>query len=456
MSHDILIIDDERALREELADFFHDRGFTCGLAACAGEALDLAGQRDFSVILADVQLPDMNGIDMVARLHERSPESQVLVMTAHPSVDTVVAALRLGAFDYVIKPFILEDLLHKVRHVIEFRAQSRELRWHRQQLRSRYAFASIVGKSDRMREVYNLLERVSATDTTVLITGESGTGKELAAHAIHHNGPRKEAPFITINCAAVPPTLLESQLFGHLKGAFTGADTAAEGVFAAATGGTLFLDEIGDAPLDLQPKLLRAIENQEILPVGAAQPSKVDTRILASTNKDLSAEIESGRFRRDLFYRLTVVTVSMPALRERIEDIPALVEFFVRRLNRKLRRQVTGVTNEVLRRLLRYEWKGNVRELQNVIERAMILEDGDVITSAGLPPNLFPSIDHAKVTGPLKDAVRDFEREYIERILTATEGDKALAAELLGVSVSSIYRRLQAFEDEAKGGQTGV
>ncbi len=449
MSRDVLIIEDERAIREELADFLREEGFSCVLAATGQEGIERVDGRDFDVVLLDVRLPDMSGTDVLARLRHLAPESHVLIMTAHPSVETVVFALRLGAVDYVTKPLILEDLLQKIHRMIEFRAQQMEIRWYRHQLQAEYDFANIVGKSKPMKDVYHLVERVAATDSPVLVTGESGTGKELIASAIHHNGARKDGRFVPLNCAAIPTALLESQMFGHVKGAFTGADTPAEGLFMAASGGTLFLDEIGDLPLELQPKLLRAVEQQSVLPVGATEPVKVDTRIIATTHVDLEQAIKDGRFREDLFFRLAVVTIPIPPLRERAEDIPAIVEKFIARINRKLRRNVRGVTNETLRRLLRYSWKGNVRELQNVIERAMILEEGDLITPATLPSNLLQETHPKEESGPLKDAVREFEREYIGRILHATEGDKRLAAELLGVSVSSIYRRLQVFEEDA-------
>ena len=448
MSRNVLIIEDERAIREELADFLHEEGFSCVLAATGQEGIARADERDCEAILLDIRLPDMTGIEVLARLRELTPESHVLIMTAHPSVDTVVSALRLGAVDYVTKPLVLEELLQKILRLIEFRAQQMEIQWYRHQLQAEYDFSNIIGKSPRMKEVFRLLERVAETDSPVLITGESGTGKELIAGAIHHNGPRKDGRFIPLNCAAIPPALLESQMFGHVKGAFTGADSRADGLFAAANGGTLVLDEIGDLPLELQPKLLRAVEQQSFLPVGATEPVSVDTRIIASTNTDLQQAVKDGRFRADLYYRLAVVTIEIPPLRDRVEDVPSLVERFIARLNMKLRKKFRGVTNDALRRLLRYAWPGNVRELQNVIERAMILEDGDLITSAAFPASLLQRTHLDLAVGPLKDAVRGFEQEYINRILEATGGDKQLAAEWLGVSVSSIYRRLHAIEDE--------
>ncbi|MCH9034662.1 MAG: sigma-54-dependent Fis family transcriptional regulator [Planctomycetes bacterium] len=449
MSHEVLIIEDERAIREELADFLREEGFSCVLAATGQEGIERVDGRDFEAILLDIRLPDMTGIEVLERLRDVTPESHVLIMTAHPSVDTVVAALRLGAVDYVTKPLILEELLQKIRRLIEFRAQQMEIQWYRHQLQAEFDFANIVGKSPGMKEVYRLVERVAATDSPVLITGESGTGKELIASAIHHNGPRKDGRFVPLNCAGIPAAVLESQMFGHVKGAFAGADTRTKGLFLAASGGTLFLDEIGDLPLELQPKLLRAIEQQIVLPVGATDPVEVDTRIIATTHVDLQQAIKEGRFREDLFYGLSVVTIHVPPLRDRPEDIPAIVDHFIARLNRKLRRHIRGVTNDAQRRLLSYRWKGNVRELQNVIERAMILEENDLITPASFPSNLVEQTHPAETIGPLKDAVHRFEREYITRILDAANGDKQMAAELLGISLSSIYRRLQGFEEEA-------
>ncbi len=448
MSRNVLIIEDERAIREELADFLREEGFSCVLAATGQEGIALIEERDFEAVLLDIRLPDMTGIEVLQRLRSLTPETHVLMMTAHPSVDTVVSALRLGAVDYVTKPLILEELLLKIRRLIEFRAQQMEIQWYRHQLQTAYDFSHMIGKSARMKEIYSLVERVAVTDTPVLIMGESGTGKELIAGAIHHNGPRKDGRFVPLNCAAIPATLLESQLFGHVKGAFSGAENRTDGLFLAASGGTLLLDEIGDLPLELQPKLLRAVEQQSVLPVGATEPVKVNTRIIASTNVDLEEAVERGHFRKDLYYRLAVVTIDVPPLRDRPEDMTELIHHFIAKFNRKLRRDIRGVTNHALKRLLRYRWKGNVRELQNVIERAMILEEGDLITPASFPSNLVEQTHPAEMIGPLKDAVQRFEHEYITRILDATNSDKRLAAELLGVSVSSIYRRLQAFQDE--------
>ena len=448
MSHRILIVDDERALREELAEFFHDQNLYCAIAGDAEQALKLVREQDFDIVLTDIRMPGIDGIELACQLRDVAPEALVLMMTAHPSVDTAVSAMRIGVIDYVIKPLVLQDLLRKVRHLIEFKEQQRELRWYRQQAQANHDVSNIVGRSKPMREVFSMLKKVAENRTPVLITGESGTGKELVARAIHYHGTRKDERFVTVNCSAIPAALIEAELFGHMKGAFTGAEHDRKGLFAVASGGTLFLDELGELPLEQQPKLLRATENQEILPVGADKTVSVDTRIVASTNKDLRLEVQEGRFREDLYYRVSVVTIHMPPLRDRREDIPRLVDRFVGQFNRELKRQVTGLSNEALRRLLSYEWKGNVRELRNVIERAVMFTEGDLITPDVLPTHLMEATHPAETTGTLRHAVHRLESEYIDAIMRATEGDKARAAELLGVSLSSLYRRLQRFDDQ--------
>ncbi len=445
MDHRLLIVDDEQVLRNELAEFFVSQGLPCATASSGEEALELAAAEDFAIVLADVCMGGIDGLELVRRLSTTSPDSLVLIMTAHPTLDTAISALRVGAADYISKPLDLQDLLHKVKHLLEFRDQKMELRWYRQQLPQGNGFSNMVGRSKAIEDVRHLVQRVAACDSPVLITGESGTGKELVARAIHYNGLRKEGRFLSINCAAMPGTLMDGQLFGHTRGAYTGAHQHGEGLFLAANGGTLVLDEIAEIPLELQAKLLRAVENQEILALGKTHPVSIDVRIIACTNRNLRELALRGQFREDLYYRLSVLTVELPPLRDRREDIALLVEHFINTLNVKLRKQITGVTNEAMRQLLRYDWKGNIRELRNVIERAMILEDSPRITPDSLPATLADMTSPNELTTPLKDAVRRFECEYIRRFLQSTRGDKQLAAKLLGVSVSSIYRRLQEF-----------
>ena len=347
-------------------------------------------------------------------------------MTAHATVETAVEALRGGAQDYLLKPVIFDELLHKIEALLEHR----QLAWERQFLRSQvdrqWDFENLVGQSSAMREVMTLVKRVAPTPSTVLITGESGVGKEVVARAIHHFSERRDAIFLPVNCGAIPETLLESQLFGHLRGSFTGAISNQEGLFQRARGGTIFLDEIGDLPLGLQVKLLRAIETKEVLPVGATTPIKVDVRIIAATNRDLRREVEAGRFRDDLYYRLNVFGIEIPPLRERREDIPPLVEHFIRLHNRELKKHFKGVDGTLLKVFMSLPWKGNVRELDNVIEHAMILGDGDWITVDDLPRALRADADVPLPAGDnLRDAMRAYEKAHIQSVLAKLEQRQA-------------------------------
>jgi DNA-binding NtrC family response regulator len=368
----------------------------------------------------------------------------VLLMTAHATVDTAIEALQRGAQDYLLKPLIFEDVLHKIDHLL----RHRQVAWENQMLRSQVArqwdFENLVGNSAAMRDVMKLVRRVAPTRSTVLVTGESGVGKEVVARAIHHFSEVRERIFLPVNCGAIPEQLLESQLFGHLRGSFTGAISNQEGLFQRARGGTIFLDEIGDVPLNLQVKLLRAIEQKEILPVGAANPMKVDVRVIAATNRDLAQAVEEGTFRDDLYYRLNVVGIETPPLRERREDIPALVQHFITIHNRELRKGFKGVDGATMKVLLSLPWKGNVRELDNVIEHAMILGDGDWVTVADLPRALKPEVGIALPVGDdLREALRTYERAHIQSVLASADGDKRVAAERLGVSLSSLYRKIE-------------
>ncbi len=380
---------------------------------------------------------------MLKRARDVSPQTHVLVMTAHGTVETAVDALRAGASDYILKPVVFDDLLAKVARLLEHR----QLAWQAQMLRrevdAQYDFQGLVGSSVAMREIGELIRKVGPTRTTVLITGESGTGKEVVARAIHQSSEVAQRIFLPVNCAAIPENLLESQLFGHVRGAFTGAVTSQEGLFSRARGGTIFLDEIGDMPFGLQSKLLRAIESREILPVGSTQPVTVDVRIIAASNQQLAKMVEDGKFREDLYYRLNVVNIHLPPLRDRREDIPSLVEYLVRRHNREMKRAYKGVDNAALKLLMSQPWKGNVRELDNVIEHAMILGGGEWITVTDLPRALRETDDPLPPVGDeLRDALRAYERIHIESVLRRAGHDKRKAADMLGLSLSSLYRKL--------------
>jgi two-component system response regulator PilR (NtrC family) len=439
----ILIADDEPGVRESLAEVLRDAGHDVAVAADGAAAIAAVEQREFAAVITDLRMPGADGLAVLRRVREVSPQTVALVMTAHGSVETAIEALRTGATDYILKPVIFDDLLAKVERLLEYRQLVWQTQMLRREVEGRYDFDQLIGKSAAMLEVFELIKKVAPTQSTVLITGESGTGKEVVARTIHHFSQVANHIFLPVNCAAIPEQLLESQLFGHLRGSFTGAVSNQEGLFARARGGTIFLDEIGDMPLGLQSKVLRAIEAKEILPVGATHPVTIDVRIVAATNHELRAMVDGGRFREDLYYRLNVVEVRLPPLRDRREDIPALVEFLVRRHNREMKRAYRGVDNATLKLLMSQPWKGNVRELDNVIEHAMILGDGEWIAAKDLPRGLREAADVLPPVGDdLREALAAYERIHIETVLRRTQSDKRKAADLLGLSLSSLYRKL--------------
>jgi DNA-binding NtrC family response regulator len=448
----LLIVDDEPLIRETLAEYLGNEGFDVTVCGSGEEALTLAEGRQFDVVLCDVQLPGMDGIELLERLTKLSPQTFVLLITAYATVESAVEAFHRGAQDYLMKPLLLDEVLSKICRLIAYRDLYRENQWLRRELHRDYDFDHIVGRSPAMKQVFELVRKVGPTRSTVLLLGESGTGKELIARALHHEGARDASArrgspdpaadrFLAVNCAAIPQDLLENQLFGHRKGAFTGADRDQAGVFVHARGGTVFLDEIAELPLATQAKLLRAIEQKEVLPVGANEPVHVEARILAATNKDLQKEMEAGRFRDDLYYRLNVVSITIPPLRERREDIPDLVEFLLAKHARALGKRVNGATHETMQLLMACPWKGNVRELDNALQRAVILGEGPLIKPSDLPPGLAPVENDPALVDDLGEAVRRFESRHIERILRQTP-DKREAARQLGMGLSSLYRKI--------------
>jgi DNA-binding NtrC family response regulator len=438
----ILVVDDEPLIRATLAEYLTAKGFRVTACADGEEALARASASRFDVVLCDVQLPGMDGLELLDRLLKIDPQTFVLLITAYATVENAVAAFQRGAHDYLMKPLLLDEVLNKVRHLLAYRELHQENQWLRRELHRSHDFDRIVGRGPAMQGVFALIRKVAPTRSTVLITGESGTGKELVARAIHEQGAGKpERRFVALNCAAIPHDLLENQLFGHRKGAFTGADRDQAGVFVHADGGTVFLDEIGELPPATQAKLLRAIEEKEVLPVGANEPVRVEVRVLAATNKDLRREVEQGRFREDLFYRLNVVSIPVPPLRERREDIPDLVEFLLAKHARTLGKPVRAVTHETMQLLLACRWKGNVRELDNALQRAVILSEGPLVTPADLPPDLAPAPDDPALVDDLGEAVKRFEKQHLERILRQTP-DKKEAARRLGMGLSSLYRKI--------------
>jgi DNA-binding NtrC family response regulator len=441
----VLVVDDEPLIRETLAEFLAGEGFAVAAAGTGEEAVERAGRSRFDVAVCDINLPGLDGLEVLERLARISPETFVLLVTAYATVDTAVEAFQKGASDYLMKPIILDEVAGKIRRLLKQRELAHENQWLRRELNREAEAEMVVGRSPLMRQAVEVARKVGPTPSTVLILGESGTGKELMARSVHRFAQAAkptDGRFLAVNCAAIPAELLESQLFGHRRGSFTGADREQPGLFAHAGAGTVFLDEIGELPLPTQAKLLRAIEQKEVLPVGANEPVKVAARIVAATNKDLAKEAEGGRFREDLFYRLNVVTIKLPALRERREDIPELVEHLLAKHAAAMGKRVGGVSHEAMRLLLAYPWKGNVRELDNALQRAVILGDGPLVTPGDLPPDLAPAAGDPFAVDELNQAVARFEKLHIERILRQT-ADKREAAKRLGIGLSSLYRKIE-------------
>jgi DNA-binding NtrC family response regulator len=454
----VLVVDDEVLIRDTLAEYLTQEGCAVTVCANAEEALARAAERRYDIALCDVQLPDMDGLQVLERMQRLSPETAVLLITAYATVENAVEAFQRGASDYLMKPILLDEVLIKIRRLLEQRDLVLENQRLRREINRAQDVEQIIGDSLAMRQVFDLARKVASTRSTVLITGESGTGKELIARAIHEWGTARSPAggrFLAINCAAIPHDLLENQLFGHRKGAFTGADRDQVGVFVHAGAGTVFLDEVAEMAPATQAKLLRAIELKEILPVGANEPVRVEARVLAATNKDLLLEVEAGRFREDLYYRLNVLCIHLPPLRERREDIPALVDFLLARHARSLGKHIGGVTHEAMQLLIGCRWRGNVRELDNALQRAVILGEGPLVTPADLPPDLAPVPSDPELVDELDEAVKRFEKQHIERILRQTP-DKKEAARRLNVGLSSLYRYIEKLnigvaEDKSKG-----
>lgn len=447
----VLVVDDEPVIRSSLAECLEAEGFDTTVAATGEQAVLAVESGPADLVLCDLQLPGINGIETIDRILARDPEALVILMTAYGTVETAVAAFQRGAHDYLLKPVILDEVLARARRLLAHREALREnQRLRRELTRVEWAESTgrLIGQGAVMRGVRTLLAKVGPARSTVLILGESGTGKELAARALHELGEKARDPggrepgrFLPVNCAAIPGDLLESQLFGHRRGAFTGADRDQAGLFVHAGKGTVFLDEIGELPLATQAKLLRAIEHREVLPVGANEPVAVEARVLAATNKDLQAEVEARRFREDLFYRLNVVSLRMPSLRERREDIPELAEHLLARHAGLAGKKIRGISREALSLLREARWKGNVRELDNVLQRAVILGEGPLVERHDLPADLSGETSDPMAVDSLPEAVRRYEKLHIERLLRESL-DKREAARRMEIGLSSLYRRM--------------
>jgi DNA-binding NtrC family response regulator len=444
----ILVAEDEDLMRAIISRLLEGAGYRVVAVASAEEALEAFAAEDVAVTLTDIRMAGMDGLALLDRIKDVDAEALVVVMTAYSSVDSAVAALRKGAYDYVTKPFVNEDLLQSIKNALRQRELFRENRHLRRELDRRYSFSEIIGTSESLQQVFRLVEKIAATNTNILIYGESGTGKELVARAIHHNSPRSDRPFVAINCGALPETLLESELFGHTKGAFTGATSARVGLFRSAEGGTIFLDEIGEISQALQVRLLRAVQEHEVTPVGASTPARFDARIICATNRDLEKEVSEGRFREDLFYRLNVIEVHLPPLRERREDIPLLARHFVKHTAREQAQGEKPIEPAAMSALINYNWPGNVRELQNAVERAFTLS-GEAIDLDSLPPRVRDAAGQAPaVRDPdgLRPTLEEVERRHILDTLASVNQDKARAANILGIDLSTLYRKLKRYD----------
>jgi len=442
----MLIVDDEEEARKVCADVAEENGMRVRTAKTTEEALEILEQVPMDVVVTDLRVPELGGLDLLRHVRQHFPQIAVLVMTQYGTIESAVEATRLGAVDFVVKPFHLDDLrakLDRVAHALDLERENRVLR---EELRTRPGFGEQVGVSARMQRVYQLIEKVGPHTCPVLILGESGTGKELVAQSIHFASPRRDRAFIPVDCSALVPTLIESELFGYVKGAFTGATQNRHGLLEAAAGGTLFLDEIGDLPIDLQAKLLRALQEREIKPVGSSERVNIDVRVIAATNRDLEDAIRKNQFRQDLFFRLNVVQIKLPPLRDRKNDIPMLVNSFLEKFSPP-QRPLTSISEEAMGRLMDYDWPGNVRELENAVERAVALGSGQVLTLNDLPTNLQHGIFERRMGTDELVSLEELERRAIYRALRETGGDKLAAARLLGIGKTTLYRKLKQYED---------
>ena len=444
----LLVVDDDEQIRGVCRDIAEDCQLKVFDVGTAEEALEIMELASVDIVLTDLRLPGTSGLDLLKKVAQIHPDVAVVMLTQYGSIDSAVQATRLGAADYVTKPFRVEELKNRLEHVIRGLELRRENRLLREQVRTKPGFGGMIGMSARMERVYKMIEKVALRDHPVLILGESGTGKELVARSIHFSGPRKDKPFVAVECSAIVPTLIESELFGYIKGAFTGAMQSKQGLMEAANGGTLFLDEIGEMPLEMQAKLLRSLQQREVKPVGSTEQRKIDVRVVAATHRDLEAAIKKGEFRQDLFFRLNVVQIKLPPLRERKSDIPLLVAGFLEKFSSP-DEPVREFTEEAASKLMAYDWPGNVRELENSIERAIALNSTPPhLTSGDLPTNLqYPTSERGPVQEELLP-LDELERRAIMSTLRQSGGDKQAAAKLLGIGKTTLYRKLKQYQVE--------
>jgi two-component system response regulator HydG len=450
----VLVIDNDPAHAEAMADSLRSVGFECTVAGSGPEGAALLDVGTYEIVITDLKMPEVGGLEILAKCKEVQPDAEVILVTGHGTIESAVQAMQRGAFNYLLKPLDLKQL----RAVVENAARSQYLRRANaellRRLDERFGFEGVIGNSPQMVDVVNRLQRIAPTDATVLIQGETGTGKELVAKAIHQNSPRKKRPFVPLNCAALSEHILESELFGHIRGAFTDASSDRQGKFEYANGGTLFLDEVGDMPVPTQIKLLRVLESGEITRVGSNDPVHVDVRILSATNRDLESAIASGAFREDLYHRLKVVTIRLPSLAERREDIPLLIDHFLKEHTKRHNKAIQGITTAARRRLLAYDWPGNVRQLRNVIESMVVVDFDGVLDLDDLPSELAPPADGEAASGAggqdgLHDLVgkslSDLEQLFIAETLKVTAGNREEAANMLGIGERTLYRKIKEY-----------
>jgi len=448
MAEKILVVDDEDIIRESLSFILKKENYEVQEAANGKIASEMLRESSYDLVITDLEMPEMKGIELLDEIRKMNMQTNTIVITAYGSMETAIAALRSGASDYILKPVEFDELLIKVKKLFEVRDLHLENRILRKELQRDYDYTNIIGKSPAITQIFDMIKAVADTDSTVLISGNSGTGKELVAKALHYNSKRSGKPFIALNCGAISENLIESELFGHKKGAFTGAISDKEGFIKAAEGGTLFLDEISEMPPQLQVKLLRAIQEKEYTPVGTTLSLPVNVRFIASTNRNLQEYVGQGKFREDLFYRLNVVDIHLPSLKEREGDIPLLTDHFLDKYRKQMNKNIKGISNDAMRALMNHEWRGEIRELENVIERSVIFCNEDFINVKHLPAQFQSDTGPSDFTpsGSLDESVKRFEKEIITRALEANEFNKEKTADTLQVGLSTLYRKMKELD----------
>ncbi|MCW8803048.1 MAG: sigma-54 dependent transcriptional regulator [Ignavibacteriaceae bacterium] len=448
MAEKILVVDDEDIIRESLSFILRKEKYEVEEASNGKIAFEMLKETSYDLVITDLEMPEMKGIELLDEIRKINLQTNTIVITAYGSMETAIAALRSGASDYILKPIEFDELLIKVKKLFEVRDLHLENRILRRELQRDYDYTNIIGKSPAITQIFDMIKAVADTDSTVLISGNSGTGKELVAKALHYNSKRSNKPFIALNCGAISENLIESELFGHKKGAFTGAISDKEGFIKAAEGGTLFLDEISEMPPQLQVKLLRAIQEKEYTPVGTTVSLTVNVRFIASTNRNLQEYVNQGKFREDLFYRLNVVDIQLPSLKERESDIPLLADYFLDKYRKQMNKNIKGISNDAMRALMYHEWKGEIRELENVIERAAIFCNEEFINVKNLPAQFQSDTGPSDYSpsGSLDESVKRFEKEMITRALEANEFNKEKTAETLQVGLSTLYRKMKELD----------